>query len=67
MMMWVRLFGGVLLVLLGMLWIGQGIDLIGGSGMSGQGRWVIIGALVALGGLWLVWGALQARARPPHP
>jgi hypothetical protein len=63
---WVRLIGGVLLVLLGLLWIGQGVDLIEGSGMSGQGRWAAIGALVVLGGLWFVWGALQARTRTPR-
>jgi hypothetical protein len=60
---WLRLIGGVVLVLLGLLWIGQGVDLIEGSGMSGQGRYAVIGVLVALGGLWLVWGALQARTR----
>lgn len=65
-MIWIRLVGGVVFVLLGLLWIGQGVDLIGGSGMSGQGRWAVIGTLVVLGGLWLVRGAVQARSRIPR-
>lgn len=66
-MIWLRLIGGVLLVLMGLLWIGQGVDLIGGSDMSGQGRWAVIGTLVVLGGLWLVWGGVQARKASPRP
>ena len=60
-MIWVRIVGGVILVLLGLLWIGQGLNLIGGSVMSGQSMWVIIGIVVALVGVWLVWGALRRR------
>lgn len=66
-MIWLRLIGGVLLVLLGLLWIGQGVDLIGGSSMSGQERWAVIGTLVVLGGVWLMWGALQARRGSRRP
>ena len=60
---WVRLIGGALLVLIGLVWIGQGFDLIKGSGMSGHGQYAAIGLLVVLGGLWLVWGPLQMRIR----
>ncbi len=60
-MIWVRLVVGVILVLLGLLWIGQGLNLIGGSVMSGQTMWVAIGIVVALVGAWLLWGARLAR------
>jgi hypothetical protein len=48
---------GILLALVGLIWIGQGVGLIGGSFMSGSALWGIIG-LVAVG----VGGALAARA-----
>jgi hypothetical protein len=60
---WLRIVGGVLCVLIGLVWIGQGLDLIQGSGMSGKVQYAIIGAVVALAGLWLLWGPLQARRR----
>jgi hypothetical protein len=47
---------GVLLVLLGLLWAGQGLNLIGGSFMTGQTQWLVIGVVVAIAGLViLVW------------
>jgi hypothetical protein len=45
---------GVLLVLLGVLWIGQGIGLIGGSFMSGEAVWAVIGVVVVGFGVLLV-------------
>jgi hypothetical protein len=64
MAVWLRLIGGVVLVLLGLLWIGQGLDIISGSGMSGHARYAVLGAVVALAGVWLLWGPLQTRLRP---
>lgn len=63
-MAWLRIVGGVLAVLVGLLWIGQGLDLIGGSDMSGKAQYAVIGAIVALAGLALLWGPLMARRRP---
>ncbi|HXT36377.1 MAG TPA: hypothetical protein VN837_12440 [Chloroflexota bacterium] len=60
-MFWARLVGGVLLVLLGIIWIGQGLNLIKGSGMSGHGGYALVGIVVALCGLWLLWGIAQTR------
>jgi hypothetical protein len=46
----------VILVLLGLLWILQGSNLIGGSVMSGQSMWLWIGVVVliagGIGGWW---------------
>ncbi len=53
---------GVLAVLLGGLWMGQGLNLIPGSGMSGNQMWFWIGLVLALVGLALVVaGATRGR------
>ena len=46
----------VVALVLGVVWIGQGIGLIGGSFMTGRVEWSIIGALLSAAGaigLWL--------------
>jgi hypothetical protein len=45
---------GVVAILLGLLWVGQGLNVIGGSFMSGDTKWFVIGAVVALVGVLLV-------------
>ena len=60
-MFWVRLIGGILLVLVGAIWIGQGFNLIKGSGMSGHGQYAAAGTVVVLCGAWLLWGVAQTR------
>lgn len=55
-----KLFGtiaGILLILLGAVWILQGANILGGSVMSGQSQWLYIGIVVALVGAGLVWFA----------
>ena len=52
---------GLLLILVGLLWTLQGLDVIGGSAMSGKTVWAVIGPLVALGGLALMIIALRDR------
>jgi uncharacterized integral membrane protein len=60
-MIWVRGIVGILCVLIGLVWLGQGTNILPGSFMSGQMQWAIIGLVVlALGG-WLLWGLLQQR------
>jgi hypothetical protein len=41
-----RLIVGLVLGLLGLLWLGQGVGLIGGSPMTGSGVWTVIGAVL---------------------
>ncbi len=45
---------GVLMVLVGALWTGQGLGYIGGSPMTDQSIWAILGPLVAGLGVALV-------------
>ncbi len=44
---------GAVLVLVGILWTLQGLDVVGGSGMSGHAIWAVIGPIVALIGVFL--------------
>jgi hypothetical protein len=62
-MRWVRAIGGGLLTLVGLLWILQGVNVIGGSGMSGHGQYAVLGVIVALIGIWLLQGAIRVHQR----
>ncbi len=42
---------GIVLALLGLLWILQGSNVIGGSMMSGQSQWLYIGIVVLIAGI----------------
>lgn len=52
---------GVLLVLMGVVWILQGINVLPGSFMTGQTRWTIYGALTAVAGIVLIVLARRGR------
>jgi hypothetical protein len=54
--------GGVL-ILLGGVWLFQGVGVIGGSFMTGEPLWVVIGGVVALAGAWLLVTNLQRKQR----
>jgi hypothetical protein len=53
---------GVLLVLLGSVWLLQGINVLPGSFMSGQTRWAVRGGILIVGGL----AALLKANRKQH-
>ncbi len=44
---------GVIMLLIGLLWVLQGVGVVAGSFMTGQRLWLVIGAVVALAGLAL--------------
>lgn len=52
---------GILLILVGALWTLQGLDIVGGSGMSGVAIWAVIGPFVALIGVVVALGARRKR------
>ena len=50
---------GLVLCVLGLVWFFQGINLLKGSGMSGQAFWAVAGIAVAAIGIMLI-----RRSRP---
>lgn len=48
---------GILLMLVGIVWFFQGIDLLPGSFMTGQSQWAVYGAIAFLIGVVAFWGA----------
>ena len=60
---WPWLTLGLLGVVLGGVWTAQGLDLLGGSVMSGVTIWAIIGPIVAVVGLALIVLGVRIRAR----
>lgn len=64
--MWTRGIAGVVLCLVGLVWIGQGANLIGGSFMSGERLWLGIGCGCVVIGLALLWWARSRRGPGPR-
>jgi hypothetical protein len=64
-MRYVLLISGGLMILMGGVWLLQGIGILPGSFMTGQVFWAVIGAvLMALGGLLVfAWFRLNRRRR----
>ena len=57
----VRIVIGLILLAIGVVWTLQGLDLLGGSVMSGVTMWAIIGPVVAIAGAIL---AITGYRRP---
>jgi hypothetical protein len=56
---------GIVLVLTGVVWIGQGTTLIQGSSMTGSTFWAVVGAVCFVSGLGLLgWPWRQSHAEP---
>lgn len=53
----VRILIGVTLVLTGVVWFLQGLDVLGGSGMSGHGEWMLFGSILVVLGVGVLVGA----------
>jgi hypothetical protein len=56
----VKLVAGAVLLLVGVVFTLQGLDVLGGSSMSGKGLWVVLGPIIALVGAYLLVLALRA-------
>jgi hypothetical protein len=61
--MWTRGIAGVVLCLIGAVWIAQGTNAVHGSAMSGHGRYAVLGIAVVLIGLALLAWAWRIRKR----
>jgi hypothetical protein len=57
---------GVLAILVGLLWVGQGLNLIPGSFMTGDPKWFVIGAIVAIVGVLLILAGRGRKAADPR-
>ena len=58
---WVDRIIGVVLVLIGGLWTLQGLNLVGGSFMTGSALWLVIGVVVVIAGLALLFRRPRRR------
>lgn len=59
-----KLFGtvaGVLLILVGLIWILQGANILLGSVMSGQSQWLYIGIVVVIVGAGIIYWVRRRR------
>jgi hypothetical protein len=56
----VRLVLAATLLVVGLVWILQGLDVLGGYGMSGHIEWTVIGAILVAVGIGLLVGARRA-------
>lgn len=67
MRVWVGGIVGVLLVVVGAVWLGQGMGAIGGSFMTGRTSYAVLGAVVVVAGVavlaWTYRG-VRGRRRP---
>jgi hypothetical protein len=57
-----RVAVAVVLLLIGAVWIGQGLALIGGSAMTGSSFWAVVGAVLVAVALGLVVVGRSRRA-----
>jgi uncharacterized membrane protein SirB2 len=64
-MRWILVGVGIVLILLGGLWLLQGVGILAGSVMTGQMFWAIVGLILLIVGIVLC--ALGLRRRPPTP
>jgi hypothetical protein len=62
-MIWVRGVVGVIALLIGLVWILQGVNVIHGSAMSGHAQFAVLGIVVLLLGIWLLSGIRPAGRR----
>jgi hypothetical protein len=53
---------GVILVLVGLVWTLQGLDVLGGSAMSGVALWAVVGPFVALIGIIIAVSGRRRRS-----
>jgi hypothetical protein len=65
--MWPFLVPGVLLALVGLVWTLQGLNVLGGSAMSGSSLWATVGPIVLIVGLVLIGIGIARRRRSGTP
>ncbi|MFD4959582.1 hypothetical protein [Microbacterium sp. NPDC058389] len=61
--MWPWLALGIVLALVGAIWTLQGLNVLGGSAMSGSPLWATIGPIVLIAGVVLIVVAIVVSRR----
>lgn len=61
---WARIVGGAIAVLIGLVWVLQGLNVLPGSVMTGDLKWFWIGLVLGAGGLWLAVNGLGRLKKP---
>jgi hypothetical protein len=61
-MRWVLIIVGTLLALAGAVWTLQGLNVLGGSAMSGVTLWAVVGPIVAVIGLVMLAAGLRRKS-----
>ncbi len=62
-MRWGLMILGGLMVVVGGIWLLQGVGILPGSFMTGQTFWAVVGALVLVAGTVLCSAGVRARRR----
>lgn len=63
----VRVIVVVLLLLVGLVWIGQGLGWIGGSFMSSQPFWAAVGAVAVVAAGVIAWRGRRVSSASQRP
>ena len=58
----IRVVMAATLLIVGVVWILQGLDVLGGSGMSGHIEWTVIGTILVVVAIGLLVGARRDAA-----
>lgn len=58
-----RLAIALVMLLVGLIWIGQGMGVVAGSAMSGQSIWALIGAALVAAAAGVAWTARDTARR----
>ena len=61
--MWASRIVGAVLVVVGAVWFAQGIDVLGGSPMTGNAFWAVVGLPMVVIGVVLITSAGRASRR----
>ncbi len=61
-MTWFKMAIGAIVIIVGLVWIAQGLNIIRGSGMSGHSTFSVLGLILVVVGGWLLVSAQRARA-----
>lgn len=58
---------GLVMTIVGAIWILQGLNLLPGSFMTGQIKWAVYGGVCWIAGMALLITCRRAGRTPPHP